>query len=113
MAEANAAFEAGDARRLEQILREWESSPESVKGEGAAAELIRIIRKIAQVRERLRAIEAKVVEIKKSDLWQLKKKAEEAESAGRDLLAQMAAGLEGRIAAAKIELEATLRTTTR
>ena len=34
MTEANRAYEEGDAARLEAILRDWESSPESVKGEG-------------------------------------------------------------------------------
>ncbi len=49
MAEANRAYEEGDAARLEAILRDWESSPESVKGEGPGAELVRVIRKIAQI----------------------------------------------------------------
>jgi hypothetical protein len=113
MTDANIAFEKGDAERLRQILHEWESSPESVKGEGPAAELIRTIRKIAQIVNRLRAIEIRTMEIINSDLWRLKQKAEESKAAGRDLLAQMAAGLDGRIAAAQIELEVALRTTTR
>jgi len=111
MAEANVAFEAGDTQRLEQILREWESSPDSVKGEGTAAELVRVIRKIAQARERLQVIEAKIADLQKSELWELKNKADEAETAGRDLLAQIATGIEGRIAAARIELDAIIRAT--
>ena len=106
MAEANLAFEAGDALRLDQILREWKSSPESIKGEGIAAELVRVIRKISQVRERLRLIEARLDELRKSDLYQLKMRVEEAEAAGRDLLAEMASSLDWRIAAAQIELNA-------
>ncbi len=106
MAEANLAFEAGDALRLDQILREWKSSPESIKGEGIAAELVRVIRKISQVRERLRLIEARLDELRKSDLYQLKMRVEEAEAAGRDLLAEMASSLDRRIAAAQIELNA-------
>ncbi len=113
MTEANLAFEGGDANRLRRILEEWESSPESVKGDGIASELIRVIRKIAQIRERLRAIEILIINTRNSDLWKLKQKVEEAEEAGRDLLAQMAAGLDGRISAAQIELETMLRMTTR
>jgi len=57
MAEANQAYADGNEAKLQAILREWESSPESVKGEGVGAELIRVIRKIAQIEERLHAIE--------------------------------------------------------
>ena len=52
MAEANRAYEEGDEARLQAILREWELSPESVKGDGAGAELVRVIRKIAQIEQR-------------------------------------------------------------
>lgn len=90
MAEANRAYKEGDEERLEAILREWESSPESVKGEGTGTDLVRAIRKIAQVEERLRTIEVEIVQLKESDLYKLKTKVEEAEKEGRDLLADMA-----------------------
>src|SRR3990167_169899 len=41
MAEVNDAYANGDIERLRQILQEWESSPESVKGEGIAVDLVR------------------------------------------------------------------------
>src|SRR3990172_5241544 len=94
MAEANRAYEEGDEERLEAILRKWESSPESVKGEGTGTDLVRAIRKIAQVEERLRAIEVEINQLKKSDLYKLKAKAEETEKEGRDLLADMAKQLD-------------------
>jgi DnaJ-domain-containing protein 1 len=106
MKQANIAFENGDTQRLRQILQEWGSSPESVKGEGIAAELIRIIRKIAQVEERLRVIESQVAALKHSDLFQLKERVEESKRVGADLLGRMAHDLDRRIAAAQIELEA-------
>ncbi|MGH7966918.1 MAG: J domain-containing protein [Candidatus Binatia bacterium] len=106
MAEANQAYEAGDEVRLQAILREWESSPESVKGEGTGAELIRVIRKIAQVEERLRVIEAEMAELKVSNLHQLKTKVEEAESQRRDLLEEMAAQVKRQIDGAKRRLAA-------
>jgi hypothetical protein len=110
MAEANIAFENGDAQKLRQILQEWESSPESVKGEGIAAELIRIIRKIAQVKERLRAIESRVSALKHSDLFQLKERVEESKKVGVDLLECMAQDLDSRITATHMELDAIGRT---
>src|SRR4030067_1297201 len=41
MAEVNDAYAKGDIERLRQILHEWESSPESVIGEGEASYLVK------------------------------------------------------------------------
>lgn len=90
MADVNLAYEDGDEARLRDILAEWESSPESVKGEGIAVELVRVIRKIAQGEKRLRTIEAEITQIKVSGLYKLKIKIEDAEKDGRDLLEEMA-----------------------
>lgn len=98
MAEANQAYEEGNEVRLREILREWESSPDAIKGDGVAAELIRVIRKIAQVQERLRTIEATIDELQSSDLYQLKGEVEDAEAEDRDLLAEMASRLDRQIA---------------
>ena len=105
MADANRAYEEGDEAKLQAILAEWESSPESVKGVGTAAELVRVIRKIAQVEKRLRAIEIEIAQLEESDLHKLKTKAAEAEDEGRDLLAEMASRVDEQIALAKRELE--------
>jgi len=112
MAEANRAYEEGDEARLQAILREWESSPEAVKGEGAGAELVRVIRKIAQVRRRLRDIQTEIARLKESDICKLKVKVDEAEAQGRDLLAEMVARLDWQIADARQELAARTQTRT-
>ena len=104
MAEANCAYEEGNEDRLREILEQWESSSEAVEGEGTGAELIRVIRKIAQVEARLRAIDAEMAKLKASDLWQLKEKVEEAENKERDLLSEMATVIESKIAEAKQSL---------
>ena len=58
MVDANEAYNDGDQSRLEAILHAWHAaSPEAVKGDGVGAELIRTIRKLAQISERLIAIE--------------------------------------------------------
>jgi outer membrane lipopolysaccharide assembly protein LptE/RlpB len=85
-----------------QFYEEWENSPESVKGEGIAAELIRTIRKIAQVQERLKKIEVEIEALKRSALYQLREKVIAAQQEGRDLLAEMAAQIDEEIAAAKV-----------
>jgi DnaJ domain. len=99
MAAANRAYEEGNEDKLRAIFAEWESSPESVKGEGTAAELVRVIRKIAQAEKRLHAIKIEVTQLKKSDLYKLKTKAEKAEDEGRDLLAELASRIDEEIAA--------------
>lgn len=100
MAEANRAYEDGDEAKLRAILDEWESSPESVKGEGVAAELVRVIRKISQIKKRLRSIRIELTQLRKSDLYKLKRNAEKAEDKGRDLLSELAAQVDEDIAVA-------------
>ncbi len=104
MAEANRAYEEGDAPRLRDILREWEHSPDAVKGDGVAAELIRVIRQIAQVRERLRGLDTAIERLRSSDLYRLSGEIESADAEGRDLLADMALHLHRRIAEAEARL---------
>jgi hypothetical protein len=94
MAEATNAYERGDEARLREIFSEWESSPESVRGEGLGADLVRMIRKIAQVERRLHAIAAQVTQLMESELHEMKTKADEAAREGRDLLAEMAHSLD-------------------
>lgn len=90
MAEANRAYEEGDEVRLKSILHQWESSPEAVPGDHHGAKLVRIIRKIAQIKQRLKIIEIELLRLKESSLYQLKAKVDEAEKNGRDLLSEMA-----------------------
>ncbi len=81
MAEANQAYEDGDEQRLRAILHGWESSPELVKGEGVAAELIRTIRKIVQSQERLKTIQQEIEALEQTELYQLKTKVIKAQQA--------------------------------
>jgi peptidoglycan hydrolase CwlO-like protein len=113
MKEANAAYEEGDEERLLKILEEWETSPESVKGEGAGAELVRVIRKIAQVRNRLAEIKSEIKQLQESELYTLKKQVQTARRKGRDLLAEIQATLEERIKEARGRLRQLLREASR
>lgn len=90
--------------RLQAILHEWETSPEAIKGDGIGVALVRVIRKIAQVEERLRVIVAEMAAWRASDLHQLQVKVEVAEDAGRNLLVEMAHGVEEQIVAARNRL---------
>lgn len=105
MAEANQAYEEGDEARLTKILSEYECSPESVKGEGAGAELVRVIRRLSQARGRLAEIEAELQQLVRSDLYQMKERVSEAEKYGRDVLKEMTEKVDAQIAQARERLE--------
>jgi hypothetical protein len=105
MADANRAYERGDESSLSKILTEYECSPEAVAGEGAGAELIRVIRRVSQARSRLAEIEAEMQGLLRSDLYQLKSRVDEAEKGGRDILKEMIGQVDEQIALANQRLE--------
>lgn len=108
MAEANLAYAEGDERRLRLLLEEWESSPDSVEGEGVAADLVRTIRKIHQAKQRLQRIGAEILEVRDSDLYRLRSEVESAKVHGRDLLAEMAQQLDAENARLRVLLQSLL-----
>lgn len=105
MQEVNQAYAEGNEERLRSLLHEWESSPDSVSGEGTGAELIRIIRQIARVHNRIEAISQEVENLKESELYKLKMRLDETQDEGRDLLSEMAAGVDGQIEDANTRLK--------
>ena len=104
MALANEAYERGDEGALTRVLTEYECSPEAVKGDGAGADLIRVIRRISQARSRLREIESELQELLRSDLHQLKTRVEQAEQHGRDVVAEIVGKVDEQIAHANRRL---------
>ncbi len=104
MVDANRAYEEGDATRLQSILDEWESSPERIQGGDIGAELIKAIRKIAQVQLRLKTIDARIDDLKTSDLYRLRDRVREAEELGRSVLDEMAEKLREQIQASRNRL---------
>lgn len=105
MKKINQAYEDGDEDALLTIIQRWEASPEAIEGEGTGAELIRVIRKIAQVEARLQDIDKELLSLKSSDLWKLKQKVEAAERLERDLLSEMVEEIKSQIADAEQKLD--------
>jgi len=105
MAEANRAYEAGDAEALQRILDEYRDGADAVEGEGIGAELIRIIRQISRAKDRLAAIEKELAELRQSEVALLKKDAEDRAQAGGDLLAELSANVSDKIRIAKADYE--------
>jgi len=105
MAEANRAYEAGDAEALQRILDAYQDGGDAVEGEGIGAELIRIIRQISLARGRVAAIERELARLRQSEIALLKKQAEEKEQEGRDLLVELATAIREQIERATKEHE--------
>jgi hypothetical protein len=103
MADANRAYEAGDADALQRILDGYQDGADAVEGEGIGAELVRIIRQISQARERVSAIERELAALQQSETALLAKQADESAKEGRDLLAELAIVVRERIERAKME----------
>jgi len=104
MVAANAAYEAGDVQQLRTLLDDWQSRPEAVSGDDAGAQLVRALRRIAAVEKRLADLAAEIVACAEGSLAQLHAQAQAAQAEGRDLLQEMAAEIERRIAAANLRL---------
>ncbi len=109
MADANAAYSEGDEAHLQSMLKGWLDRPECVAGEGIGAELIRAIRRIAQIRERLKVISGEVADLQSSDLWEMKANAELAQSEGRNILVELVARLQQEIVETRDRLQ-TMKT---
>jgi|NGEPerStandDraft_6_1074524.scaffolds.fasta_scaffold98068_2 hypothetical protein len=79
---------------------------ESVRGTGVAADLVRAIRQIRQVKSRLSQIDLEIASLIDSDIANLRAKAEEAKVEGRELLTEMAEDMRKRIDVARRRFEA-------
>jgi len=106
MAEANRAYQAGDADALRRILDEYQDGADAVGGEGIGAELVRIIRQISLAKDRVAAIERELVTLLRGEIGLLKKQAEEKQREGGDLLAELEKSVRGQIDATRKEYEA-------
>ncbi len=104
MAKANQAYQAGDEIGLQSILRQWKKTG-GLEKNIEIGKLTKVLRQIAQVKERLAAIAKEKAEIRNSSLYQLKLKVEKAESSGIDLLAEMARVLDHQIQITRAKLE--------
>lgn len=101
MKEVNAAYAAGDEDALRRILAGLDTSPDAVQGSGIGADLIRVLRQLKQIRDRIAAIEREIASLSEADIAKLKANADLAAAEGRDLLAEIAANIQGRVNVAR------------
>ena len=105
MKEVNAAYATGDEDALRRILAGLDTSPDAVQGTGIGADLIRVLRQLKQIRDRIATIELEIESLSGTDLAQLKAKADLATAEGRDLLEEMGASVQARVIVSRQEFE--------
>ena len=76
MARLNQAYSSGDQALLNKLVDDFRVSPEAVIGDSVADQLVRAIRQIAQVKNRLKQLALEEQNTETSELFALFEKAE-------------------------------------
>lgn len=104
MVEVNRAYESGAEERLQELLEAGENL-ETVELNGAmSAEMILLLRKIAEAKQRLVEIESDIEEITSSEIYKLKLRVEQSEALGIDLFADLISQVDRQIKKAQNRL---------
>ena len=83
------------------MLASWQVNPENVEGEGVASDLVRVIRTITQVQERIKEIARAHEKLASGELCELYARYQAEREDGRGLLNEMAERFDAKIAEAK------------
>jgi hypothetical protein len=105
MIEVNRAYESGAEERLQDLLTAG-ASLASVESSGEmSAEMILLVRRIADVKQQLASLAADEAEVTDSEIYKLQLRVENAEALGLDLLGDLVAQVERQIKKAHNRLE--------
>jgi hypothetical protein len=105
MAELNKAYEAGDQDLLNKLVDDYRDSPDLVIGDSIGDDLVRSIRQIFQIKNRLKELRIERLTAELSELYMLKTKIRDEQLEGRNLLDQMTERTKSHIMKAKRRLE--------
>ena len=105
MAELNQAYSSGDQAKLDRMIEDLKSSPDSVKGDSIGDDWVRAVRQIYQIRKRFAELDVERTNAEASELHELRMKVKAEMAEGRDLLKQMAERTKTHIIKAKRRLE--------
>lgn len=109
MSKINVAYQHNDLAGLERILADAGTLPEDIVGDDVGAKLIRAIRRIAQISNRLKDIEREIQSAKTDAIYQLKVRVETEEANGGNPLVELAKQVSSQIEAARRELHGSVR----
>ncbi len=90
MAKLNDAYSAGDQNRLDKLVEDFRDSPDLIMGDSIGNELVRAIRQIFQVKNRLKELRAELLKAELSELFILREKVLAEMLEGRNMIKQMA-----------------------
>jgi hypothetical protein len=109
MKRLNQAFAASDAGAIVDLVRQWESSPYATAPAAADDQTARAARRVSALQAAVERAQARLDEVRGSDLAGMMERAMAAAASGTDLLAEWRASSEAALAAARkrlAELEA-------
>jgi hypothetical protein len=106
MASVNFAYEKGDQKEIERLIDQFGQDPEAIEGDDIGSRLVKVIRRIAQLRQRLLDIEREIEAHKNTDIYKLRQTIEVAEAEGGNPLGDMAGRLRQDISRHKEALKA-------
>ena len=106
MAAASEAYARGDEAALRRILDGEAARPETVVGDDIGARLVRVLRKIAQVRARLTELIELQAALEDDPMWTLFEAVRAATSTGEDPLGDTEADLHAQTRSAQARLAA-------
>lgn len=89
MAKLNEAYSAGDQNRLNKLVEDFRDSPDLISGDSVGDNLVRAIRQIWQIKNRLKELREEKLKAELSELFVLREKAQAEMLEGRNLLKQM------------------------
>ncbi|GJL77231.1 MAG: hypothetical protein NPINA01_02200 [Nitrospinaceae bacterium] len=101
MARLNQAYDRLDEEGIHAVLQDWEAGDQPEKKETLGVRLVRTVRQISQIKKRLQKIDEEMAEIKNSGMYQLMNKIATAGKIGGDILEEMAASVDEKIASIK------------
>ncbi|MGH9802813.1 MAG: hypothetical protein ACRD82_20805 [Blastocatellia bacterium] len=104
MIEVNHAYESGAEERLKELLEAGESLEVVENGGAASAEMILLLRKITEAKQRLSEIESDIADITSSEVYKLKQRIENAEALEIDLFADLLSQIDRQIRKAQNRL---------
>jgi hypothetical protein len=106
MATLNLAYERGDLKEMERLVAEFGQDPEAIVGEDVGSQIVKTIRRIAQLRRRLGELQLELNAHKKSEAYELRQTVEAADASGDDPLGDLAKQLVNEISEREAELKA-------
>jgi hypothetical protein len=104
MKRVNAAYRAGDAEGIGDLLRQWEASPFGAGSEDDDARSARAARRVGALGDAVARAQQRLDDLRASDLAQLMERAMGEAAAGRDMLADMRAAAEAALVRARARL---------